>query len=57
MYRDTADRLLRPAGTDGGQLLDALAEMGFVDPASARADWLEIVATAGENGLSESQLA
>ena len=57
MYRDTADRLLRPAGTDEGELLDALAEMGFVDPVSAKADWLEIVETAGENGLSESLLA
>ena len=57
MYRDTADRLLRPAGTDEEELLDALAEMGFVDPVSAKADWLEIVETAGENGLSESLLA
>ena len=57
MYRDTADRLLRPPGPDERQLLDALAEMGFVDPATARADWQVIVETAGEDGLSAELLA
>ena len=57
MFRDTADRLLQPVGLEEPQLLDALSEMGFVDPTTARADWRGIVETAGENGLSGELLA
>lgn len=57
MYRDTADRLLRPVGPDEVQLLDALAEMGFLDPSTALGDWRGIVASAGDNGLSPDLLA